>query len=85
MSRKKRSPGAPSRGVRKPRKPKALHLPDYGYECAIIRVPGVDSGNSYHDVVFDLQGGHRADECRRLAAWLTRAAEWLEYQEGRRG
>jgi hypothetical protein len=72
----RKPPGAPSRGVRKPRKPRPLDIG--GARCAWI-----DDLEGIVELANQAYWPHEIR--RRLAPWLTRAAEWLEAQEGKRG
>jgi hypothetical protein len=77
---------------RKPRKPRPLRLPGYQYDCAWIEERRGVAGK-YEAAVFNINSAHhRPADMGLLISWseaarnyLERAAEWLEYQEGKRG
>jgi hypothetical protein len=70
----RKPPGAPSRGVRKPRKPRPLVIDGQSWAW-------IDDVDGLVELVN--QAYWPGEIRRRLIPWLERAAEWLEYQEGR--
>jgi len=69
-------PKAPKKKA--PRKPRPLVLYG-GFNSAWSEAGDSDPLRAY----FDLQGGHTPGECRRIAAWLLRFAEWSEWMRER--